>query len=147
MNNAEDAPPLTIRRTFNATRERVFAAFTTPTALRAWFGPPGTSVGDVEFDPSPGGRYRILMRTAGDEYYLSGVISDIVPPERLAYTFRWEEDAPELERDTYVRIEFVARGDQTEVILIHGNLAGDENRARHNRGWTESFNKLEPLLR
>ncbi len=90
MSNTEAAPALTIRRTFNAPRERVFAAFTTPDLVRAWFGPPGCTLGAVEFDARTGGRYRIEMRSPdGDAYNVRGVISEFRPPEFLAYTFRW----------------------------------------------------------
>jgi uncharacterized protein YndB with AHSA1/START domain len=40
-------PALVIRRTFDAPRERVFAAWTREELLRAWFGPPGVTLGSA----------------------------------------------------------------------------------------------------
>lgn len=148
MTNTETAAPvLTIRRTFNAPRERVFAAFTTPELLHEWYGPPEGTIGNVTFDARPGGRFRVEMRNnEGEEYNVGGVISEFRPPELLAYTFRWEEDDPQLERDTYVRIEFVAKNEQTEMLFTHTGFAGIESRDRHNEGWNALLGRLEVLL-
>jgi uncharacterized protein YndB with AHSA1/START domain len=141
------APVLTIRRTFNAPRERVFAAFTTPELLREWFGPPTSTLRAVSFDARPGGRFRVEMGSMeGEDYNLGGVISEFQPPALLAYTFRWEEDDPQLERDTYVRIEFVAKGEQTEMVFTHTGFASVESRDRHNGGWNSLFGRLDALL-
>ena len=43
-----------------------------------------------------------------------------------------------------MRIEFRALGSKTEIILIHG--AFTDGYAKHNRGWTGSFDKLEAFL-
>jgi len=50
MNDTQTAQVLTIKRTFNAPRDRVFAAFTSPELLRDWFGPPGSTLGDIMFE-------------------------------------------------------------------------------------------------
>jgi uncharacterized protein YndB with AHSA1/START domain/predicted enzyme related to lactoylglutathione lyase len=148
MTNTETAAPaLTIRRTFNAPRERVFAAFTDAELLREWHGLLGGAMGNVSFDARPGGKYRIEMRSAdGEEYNVGGVISEFRPPELLAYTFRWEEDDPQLERDTYVRVEFIAKGEQTEIVFTHTAFSGIESRDRHNEGWNDLFGRLDAML-
>ena len=146
-NTETAAPTLTIRRTFQAPRERVFAAFTTPEIMREWHGPPGGTIANVTFDARPGGKYRIEMRSPdGEEYNVGGVISEFRSPELLAYSFRWEEDDPQLERDTYVRIEFVAKGGHTEILFTHTGFAGIESRDRHDEGWNALFGRLDALL-
>jgi uncharacterized protein YndB with AHSA1/START domain/predicted enzyme related to lactoylglutathione lyase len=138
---------LAIRRTFNAPRERVFAAFTDPAVLRRWFGPPGTTLGEVTFDAREGGRYRIEMRSSdGEAFNVGGVVMEFRPPERLAYTFRWEEDDPQRERDTFVRIDFIAHGARTEIVFVQEQFVDDASRDRHVQGWSGSFGKLETLL-
>jgi uncharacterized protein YndB with AHSA1/START domain len=136
-------PALTIKRTFNAPRERVFDAFITPNAIRDWFGGPGSNVSDVTFDARDGGRYRILMKnSAGEDFNVGGTITEFRKPERLAYTFRWEEDDPQTERDTFITIDFIARGNQTEMIFTHEGLASETSRDNHTKGWNSGFDKL-----
>jgi uncharacterized protein YndB with AHSA1/START domain len=140
-------PSLVIRRTFNAPRERVFSALTSVELIRQWFGPPGADVGEVTFDARTGGRYRIAMKAPdGEEYNVGGVISEFRAPERLAYTFRWEEDDPQTERDTFVSIDFIERGKQTEMVLTHQGLPTEDSRERHAKGWNGALDKIAPLL-
>jgi uncharacterized protein YndB with AHSA1/START domain len=148
MNETQTAvPALTIKRTFNASRERVFDAFITPKAIREWFGGPDVSVSDVTFDARDGGGYRILMKNSeGEDYNARGTITEFRKPERLAYTFRWEEDDPQTERDTFISIDFIARGNQTEMIFTHENLASETSRDNHAKGWNSSFEQLATLL-
>ena len=140
-------PALVIRRTYNAPRERVFAALTTVELLRRWFGPPGIDVGEVTFDARSGGRYRIAMKTPeGEEYNVGGLITEYRAPERLAYTFRWEEDDPKTERDTFVSIDFIDRGKQTEMVLTHAGLVSEDSREVHAGGWNGALNNIAALL-
>ncbi|MDA1216259.1 MAG: SRPBCC domain-containing protein [Chloroflexi bacterium] len=41
---------LTVNRVFNASRERVYAAWTEPDQFQRWWGPPGTVIPFVEMD-------------------------------------------------------------------------------------------------
>jgi uncharacterized protein YndB with AHSA1/START domain len=59
-------PTLVIRRTFNAPRERVFAAWTSGELLRGWFGPPGTTMHEATFDAREGGSYRAELHDGDD---------------------------------------------------------------------------------
>jgi uncharacterized protein YndB with AHSA1/START domain len=140
-------PALVIRRTFDAPRERVFAAWTREELLRAWFGPPGVTLGSVTFDARPGGSYRIEMKHEdGEQFNVRGTITEFQAPERLAYTWRWEEDDPQTEFDTFVSIDFVDLGAQTEIVFTHTGLASLESRARHEHGWTGILDKLPAAL-
>ena len=60
------SPSLTIKRKLKAPAEKVFAAWTQPEALKAWFGPSDDyTVLVAETDVRVGGRYRIVMQQAG----------------------------------------------------------------------------------
>lgn len=78
-------------RVFDAPRELVFEAHTTPEHVRRWWGKHGTSLPVCEMDFRPGGRYRYVQREPnGVEHGFRGEYRDIAPPERLVYTFEYE---------------------------------------------------------
>lgn len=141
-----DIPALIVRRTFNAPRDEVFHAWTSADLIRRWFGPPGTTVTEALFEAREGGRYRVAMTSSdGEAYVVRGTITDYRKPERLAYTFRWEEDDPQLERDTFVSIEFIARGAVTEIVLKHEGFRDEDSRGRHEAGWNGCIDQLALL--
>jgi glutathione S-transferase len=140
-------PALTIKRTFNASRERVFSAFTSTDLLRQWFGAPHMTVGEVTFDARQGGRYRIAMTAPdGEAFNVGGVIAEFRAPEHIAYSFRWEEDDKSAERDTFVSIDFIDRGKQTEIVMTHTGLVSDESRTNHEFGWNAALDALGTLF-
>jgi len=57
------ATALTLRRTFQASRERVFRAWTSPEEMKRWKGPGDRTTPIVEVDLRVGGAYRVHMRT------------------------------------------------------------------------------------
>jgi uncharacterized protein YndB with AHSA1/START domain len=144
---ADASPALTIRRTFNAPRERVFTAFTDAALLQRWMGPPGSSASNVSFDARVGGEYRVTFTSpAYGEMTAKGVITALRRPEHLAYTWLWEEDDAADEHATSVRIDFIDRGNQTELIFVHDGFVSAESRDRHELGWSGAFAKIEAVL-
>ena len=137
---------LELRRTFPREPARVYRFFSDIDLLAQWWGPKGFSVGNVDFDPRPGERYRIEMRPPdADAFFLSGTFREVVPPSRLAFTFRWEPpDADDVE--TLADLSFLDFGDTTEISLTQGPFKTDERREIHRQGWTESLDRLERLV-
>lgn len=80
----------TITRVFDAPREAVFDALTSPELLRRWFGPPperGWTVTTCETDLQVGGVWRIDLRSReGAEIILRGTYREILRPERIVAT-------------------------------------------------------------
>jgi uncharacterized protein YndB with AHSA1/START domain len=140
------APTLTIRRTFAATRARVFAAWSDAALLRQWFPPEGRLT-SIRWEPRAGATFRITMIVSnGEEWAVSGAFSEVLAPERLAFTFRWEEDDPALEHETFVSVELLERGNETEMVFTHTGFRSDESRDGHNEGWNMSFDNLSRTL-
>ncbi len=149
MNDTRMQAPgrLVIRRTFAAPRARVYAAWTEPEQMRRWAGPEGFSVPEMEQDPRVGGTYRMTMQQPdGERISVRGVFREIEPPERISYTWRWEEDTPEAEIETLVTVEFHDRGAETELVLTHDRFVSEESRAGHEGGWNSALDELGRFL-
>lgn len=128
---------LIIRRVFEASRQQVFAAWTTPDLLKQWFRPgEGFSVPLAEVDLRVGGRYRLGMLPPDEAEIIavSGEYKEIQIPEKLVFTWAWESEAPETE-ETLVTVEFFERGDRTEVVLSHERFPHPGVRDQHVAGW------------
>ena len=136
---------LEIRRTFHASCERVFHAWTDPGQLKRWFAvEEGFTTPIAEVDLQVGGRYRLGMQPPGDNPILivGGVYQEILIPKKLVFTWRWEtpnEDEPE----TLVTVQFIDRGDLTEVILNHELFSDEMVRDKHGEGWVGCMDNLE----
>ena len=137
---------LTLRRVFAVMPERVFQAWTTPEELKRWFAPPGLTTPEAEVDLRVGGRYRIAMQMPqGPTLWVAGTYVEIDRPNRLVYTWAWEEDGSP-GHETLVTVEFNALDGQTELVLTHERLADDAERDQHSDGWNGCFAALEVHL-
>jgi uncharacterized protein YndB with AHSA1/START domain len=138
---------LRMTRTLPATRADVWSALAQSDELAKWWGPKGFTVPSLRFEPAVGETYRISMQPPeGEIFHLDGVFREVDPPSLLSYTFVWvPPDADD--RETVVRLAVAARGPETEVALTQGEFATRERLALHDGGWSESFEKLDLLLR
>jgi uncharacterized protein YndB with AHSA1/START domain len=137
---------LELTRVLSAPPERVFGALTQPDDLATWWGPQGFTTPEIDLDLRVGGRYRFTMQPPdGERFHLSGEFLEVGPPARLAYTFRWDEPAPD-DRETVVTLSLDAAGGATELALRQGEFATEERLALHRGGWTDSLDKLSALL-
>jgi len=137
-------PSLTIKRRFNAPPEKVYAAWTDPEKLAHWMGPTGTKSVQAECDLRVGGRYAIKMIMPDDEHNVSGVYREIVPNEKIVFTWAWRSTP---ERESLVTVTFKKDGDGTIMTLLHEQFFDEKARDDHNRGWTGTMDKLEAYLR
>ena len=112
-----DAPP-----------ETVWALWTDPTQLCAWWGV------EADADPTPGGIFRVVMESGP---VMRGEYVELEPPNRLLFTFGWEGGAPggplpPGSSRVEVTLEEAAGG--TQLTLRHHDLP-PEHVADHERGW------------
>ncbi len=76
-------------RTFNASRERLFQAYTDPALMAKWWAPRRFETVVEKLEARAGGSWRILNRDAGGEYWFHGVFHE-VSPSRIVWTFEYE---------------------------------------------------------
>ena len=81
---------IVIKRTFDAPRDVVFEALTDPTVLAKWWGGPDEVTVD-RYEARHGGQWRFVSTDdEGGEWAFRGVYHDVVPSERVTYTFEFE---------------------------------------------------------
>jgi uncharacterized protein YndB with AHSA1/START domain len=132
--------------TFVAPPERVFSLFTEPAELARWWGPHGFTTPEIHLDLHVGGSFRFTMKPPdGEAFHLSGEFLEIDPPQRLAFTFRWDEPGPD-DRETVVVLTLQPQEGATIVSLSQAEFATEERLELHRTGWAESFEKLEAEL-
>jgi uncharacterized protein YndB with AHSA1/START domain len=85
---------IVMTRVFHAPRTLVFDAFTKPELVKRWLlGPEGWAMPVCEIDLRVGGSYRYVWRRVkdGTEMGMGGVFREIVPPERIVSTEKFDE--------------------------------------------------------
>ena len=139
---------LAFTRVFNAPRRRVFEAWTKPEHLVRWYGCHSSSLIVCEVDLRVGGNYCFVARmTDGTEHALSGVYRDIVSPERLVFTQRFNDDP---NKEALVAILFEERNGKTSMTMTALYRSAEDRQAVLDigvaRGMTETFERLAALL-
>lgn len=137
---------LTLTRVFDAPRELVFRAWTEPELFTSWIGPQGCTGDTADFDVVPGGAWRATMLDQeGVEHGMYGRYTEITEPERLAFTFVWDDDANLLDR-SHVTLTFTDLDGKTEMTFHQTGFTSAAQRDEHGIGWTEAFDKIAPAL-
>lgn len=135
---------LTARQRYDAPAELVFKAFTDPLLLPRWFSPaPDIAMDVLAHELRPGGRYRFRYRQPdGSISIVAGEFLEIVPPERLVFTWTWEEPDPHAGIKTLVTVAVLDDGRGSEVVVTHEHFPDDASRSRHDQGWRGTLARL-----
>jgi len=142
---------LVLTRVFDAPLELVWKAWTDPKMLAIWWGPKGFTNPRCEVDVQPEGGIRIDMRGPdGTVYPMAGEYTEVVEPERLAFT------SGALDKDGKLLFEFLntitfAEKEGRTTLTLHSKLLsttpGTERYLRgHKAGWTLSLERLDQLV-
>lgn len=135
-----------LKRIFQAPLARLYQAWTDPEMMDEWFHPDAKMRSTCTVDLRVGGRYEIQMHPQeGDPNVAVGVYQEIIPNEKLVFTWRWQgvEDA----KDSLVTVLFRPIGEgETELTLQHERFLNEEDRDIHAEGWEGVFNQLAAAL-
>lgn len=145
------APPpdrtLVISRLFDAPRSLVFKAWTEAERVARWWGPQGFTTQYCQMDIREGGSFRLCMRSPeGTNHWKRGVYREIVAPERIIFTFAWEDAAGTPGHETLVTVRFEAVGDKTRLTLHQEVFETAERCDEHRIGWTSCLQRFAGYL-
>jgi uncharacterized protein YndB with AHSA1/START domain len=131
---------LVLRRTFSASRQRVFQAWIEPQALEAWLRPKGIHMTVRSLEARVGGSFHFDLENGNAIF---GTYLHIVPPEKLVFT--WSGTALH-GQETIVTLDFLDQGQRTEVVLTHEGLRNPDLRALIGSGWPSLLDRLTSTL-
>ena len=139
-------------RVFDAPRDRVFDALTRPDLLKRWHGPHGWSLVVCEVDLKAGGAFRFVWRRGTDatsDMGMGGVYREVVPPDRLVHTERF--DVPWYPGECVITTVLVEESGKTTFTATLCYESGEAREAvlstPMEHGVAEAYDKLAELLK
>ncbi|GAA1967664.1 SRPBCC domain-containing protein [Microbacterium deminutum] len=151
-----EALGLTLSRTFDAPRERVFRALSLESELMRWWGPPSYPVVACTVDFRPGGIWHYCLRgPAGDEVWARAVYRDIREPALVSYDETSSDAAGTVTTDrpgAFVTIRLSPApdgGTRFEARLQYTDASDRDRAVRYGveRGFSAALGLLENHLR
>jgi uncharacterized protein YndB with AHSA1/START domain len=136
-----------ITREFDAPRELVFKAWTTPELVKRWWSGQRGGVTSAEVDLRVGGMWRYVMEaSAGFEVAFHGEYREIVPNERIVTTevFEGMPDAQAVDTITFAEVD----GRTTLTMLVQHTSKEDRDghiNSGMEGGMQESMDALEQV--
>ena len=138
-----------IERTFSAPASQVYQSFADPKAKGRWFvGPDDWEKSDHRMDFRVGGSESVSGGPPGGPVHkFNAVYRDIVPNERIIYTYHMHAD-DRLISVSVATLELKPSGKGTKLTITEQGayLDGIDNGSQRQRGTVELLDKLERAL-
>jgi uncharacterized protein YndB with AHSA1/START domain len=146
-------------RTFDASPETVWKAWTDPGMIKQWWGPDNVSIPECDVDLRPGGKIYIVMEAGeamgpykGTRWPMEGRFTVMVPHSKLFYTAKaWTEgDKEATEIDQVTELTLTGENGRTNLNLkVTINKTGPKAGMAVQgiqAGYTQQLEKLRILL-
>jgi uncharacterized protein YndB with AHSA1/START domain len=157
VRTATPTKQLVIERTFKASPEQIFDAFTDPTQLAQWWWPKGFTCPAAKVDLRVGGTYKLAMQwpdfIPGDNqfaHYMDGAYFEIDRPHRLLMSGRAVNDEQGELFATLIEVTLQEHDGGTALTMRQSYfepMPPAEALGGAEQGWNEQLDKLEQLLR
>jgi uncharacterized protein YndB with AHSA1/START domain len=147
-----DTQEFTITRTFEASRQRVWKAWSDPQALARWWGPKGTTIRVLKLEFRPGGMFHYSMAyRPGHEMYGRFIYREILAPERLAFVVSFSDPDGGITRAPFPQLDgkwplevlntltLTERDGRTTLSLIGGPINATEEERKIFAGMHDSM--------
>jgi uncharacterized protein YndB with AHSA1/START domain len=165
MSTTDASANFSITRSFAASRERLWQAWTDPTQMAQWLGPKGTTGTTLHADLKPGGLLHWRMDGAdGSIMWGRAVYRDVSAPERLVYVQSFSNEAGEIARAPFFEgrwplkmlttVTFEEDGARTRVNLTWSPIDAEADEQANfvsnipsmHGGWGNSFDQLAAMI-
>ena len=122
-----DLPTYVLERTFDASRDLVWKAWTDPELLPRWYGPNVETV-IHHLEVAPGGLWLLEMKWGGNSNYQRVEYTEVTPPERLV----WLHSSADAEWNV---VPSPMMADWPRVLLTTVTFEEDGDRTRMRLTW------------
>jgi uncharacterized protein YndB with AHSA1/START domain len=126
-----------------APREIVFEAWIDPEGIREWMCPGDATSAEAVLDVRVGGTYRIVMKGKDRDHIHTGTYQVVDRPAKLVFTWSAEDNPSAI---TLVTVEFLARGDESELVISHERFLSPDLARRYQGGWGTIAEKFAAYL-
>ena len=135
-----------LHRVLRAKPDRIYRAFLTADALARWLPPNGYTCKVEQFEPKPGGSFRMAFTnfSTGKRHAFGGRYLELMPDRRIRYTDRFDDQALAGEMVTTVELNEVICG--TEMTVVQEGIPELIPTALCYLGWQESLEHLARLV-
>ncbi len=144
----EDGPELSITRLLRADRKRVWDLWTNPAEFPHWHHPRGfiTPIESISIDLRVGGAYvyTLINARTGERFATAGVYLDIIPFERLVFT--WGDPDTPVEKAPVASVDLRDSQGQTEMTFRLRRMETIPSDADVRTGWREAIGNLETRI-
>jgi uncharacterized protein YndB with AHSA1/START domain len=125
----------------------VFKAWTQADKAARWWGPQGYVTLSCTMDARPGGHWRLSMRSPeGVVRTKRGVYREVAEPDRLVFTYAWEDERGTPGHEMLVTVTFADHGAGTKLTLHQVTFESIEARDSHRDGWTSCMQRFADYL-
>jgi uncharacterized protein YndB with AHSA1/START domain len=156
--------PFEISRVFDATRDKVWQAWTEPARLKQWWGPRGFKVHTCKVDLRPGGTFLYGMKAPdGSDMWGKFVYREIDAPKKLVFVVSFSDSQGGITRHpgmenwpVYIlsTVTFEEQGGKTRVTVQWTpqdaseieRKTFEEGRSSMQQGWGGTLDQLTAYL-
>ncbi len=139
---------IVLTREFDAPRELVFKAMTDPKHIPNWWGPRKYTTIVDKLEVRPGGKWRFINRGPEGETAFRGEYREIVPNERIVWTFEWEGLPGHTSVDTAVLEDLGNGRTRLTATSVFANTEDRDGMLQSGMetGARESYERLDEIL-
>jgi uncharacterized protein YndB with AHSA1/START domain len=121
----------------------VWAVWTQPDFIRAWFGSShGFRAHDIAVDLRPGGNWSLRNVRDGITELVSGTYHEVEPTCRLVYSYQFEGTA----FFSTISLDFAPEGNGTRLNFLQTGFPDAQARIEHARGWPHALKVMSDAL-
>jgi len=144
----------TASRIIAAPAHTIYQALVDGDSLVAWL-PPDTMTGELlEYDPRPGGPFRMILRyaegghgkTTDDTDMVDAEFAELVPDQRVVWLVRFKSDDPALAGTMRMVWDLEPAPEGTRVIILAEDVPEGISKEDHDAGLRSSLENLAQFV-